>query len=86
MENNHVRGSGDDSLAILSETERNRPLSVGNILRHNTAIATWWGHNCDLAGGSGHVIEGNLLADNPKFGCFTISLPSAYPMHPLPIP
>ena len=83
VENNHVRGTGDDSLAILSETERNRPISVGNTLRHNTAIATWWGHNCDLAGGSGHVIEDNLLADNPKFGSFTINLPGAYPMHPL---
>jgi len=83
VENNHVRGTGDDSLAILSETERNWPLSTGNTLRHNTAIATWWGHNCDLAGGSGHLIEDNLLADNPKFGCFTINLPGAYPMHPL---
>jgi hypothetical protein len=83
VENNHIRGTGDDSLAILSEAERNWPVSTGNTLRHNTAIATWWGHNCDLAGGTGHVVEDNYLADNPKFGCFTINLPTAYPMHAL---
>lgn len=83
VEHNHVRGTGDDSLAILSETEKNWPVSTGNTFRFNTASATWWGHNCDLAGGSKHVIEDNLLADNSKFGCFTINLPGAYPMHPL---
>jgi hypothetical protein len=83
IENNHVRGCGDDGLAILSETEHNKPMSTNNTLRFNTVSAIWWGHNCDLAGGTGHVIEDNILADNAKFGCFTINLPAAYPMFPL---
>jgi hypothetical protein len=82
VEHNHVRGSGDDGIALLSETERNWPMSQGNTVRFNTVVATWWGHNCDLAGGSGHVIEDNVFADNARFGCFTINLPSAYPMYP----
>src|SRR6185369_7458330 len=83
VENNHIRGSGDDGLALLSEMENNNPMSTNNTVRFNTVSAIWWGHNCDLAGGTGHVIEDNVLVDNAKFGCFTINLPSAYPMFPL---
>jgi hypothetical protein len=83
IENNHVRGSGDDGIAILSELERNHPPSKNNTVRHNTIQATWWGHNIDLAGGSGHVIEDNLVSDNALMGTFTINLPPSYPMHPL---
>lgn len=83
VENNHVRGCGDDGLAILSETERKDPPAKGNILRNNTVSAIWWGHNCDLAGGSGHLVENNLLADNAMMGVFTINMTSAFPNHPL---
>lgn len=82
VENNHVRGSGDDGTAILSENSVGT-ISTGNTLRFNTVCATWWGHNCDLAGGSGHVIEDNYWADNADLGCFTINLPGAFPMHAL---
>ena len=81
VELNHVRGSGDDGMAILSETASTPTISTNNTLRFNTVSATWWGHNCDLAGGGGHVIEDNYLADNWRFGCFTINLPSAFPMY-----
>jgi len=83
VENSHVRGCGDDGLAILSETERKDPPAKGNILRNNTVNAIWWGHNCDLAGGSGHLVEGNLLADNAMMGVFTINMTNAFPNHPL---
>jgi hypothetical protein len=43
----------------------------------------WWGGNCDLAGGSGHLIEHNYWADNTGGGCLTLNLPGGYPMHPL---
>lgn len=82
VEHCHVRGSGDDGLAILSETTT-ATVSTGNTLQFNTVVATWWGHNCDLAGGSGHVIRDNYLADNADLGAFTINLPGAFPMHPL---
>ena len=83
VENNHVRGCGDDGLAILSETERKDPPAKSNILRNNTVSAIWWGHNCDLAGGSNHLVEGNLLADNAMMGVFTINMTGAFPNHPL---
>jgi hypothetical protein len=83
VENCHVRGCGDDGLAILSETERKDPPARNNILRNNTSSAIWWGHNLDLAGGSNHVVENNLLSDNALMGVFTINMTGAYPNHPL---
>ncbi len=85
VEHNYVRGVGDDGLAILSQNYDNPTHAVthANTLRSNTVIANWWGHNCDLAGGGGHVVEDNYLADNSRTGCFTINLTSAYPMFPL---
>ncbi|XHR26725.1 MAG: glycosyl hydrolase family 28-related protein [Chthoniobacteraceae bacterium] len=82
VENNHIRGNGDDGLAILSEISRNE-VTHDITMRYNTALAIWVGHNCDLAGGYGHVIEYNDLEDNSMTGCFTINLPGSYPMHPV---
>lgn len=82
VENCHIRGCGDDGTAILSENS-DTMVATSNTLRYNTVLATWWGHNCDLAGGSGHVIEYNYWADNVSTGVFTINLPASYPMHPL---
>jgi hypothetical protein len=83
VEGNSVRGGGDDGLAILSELEFKKPPSRNNTLRGNTVSALWWGHNCDVAGGEGHVIEDNVFADNARMGCVTLNLPGAYAMHPL---
>jgi hypothetical protein len=83
VEHNHVRGGGDDGLAILSENEFKKPISRNNTLRFNTVSAIWWGHNCDVAGGEGHVIVDNIFADNARMGCVTLNLPAAWPMYPL---
>jgi len=81
IEECHVRGCGDDGIAVLSEIRD--PPSCDNVIRRNTVSAIWWGHNLDIAGGSGHVVEDNLLADNSLMGVLTINLPHSYPMHPL---
>lgn len=83
VENNHVRGVGDDGLAILCEAPKRGPHQTLNVtLRHNTVVASWWGGNCDLAGGSGHIIEDNLFTDDGKYS-IGLNLPGAYPMCPL---
>jgi len=82
IEHNHVRGAGDDGIAILADSSVAYP-STNNVIRYNTVVANWWGHNCNLSGGYGHVIENNYLADNSHSGCFTINLNSAYPHYPL---
>lgn len=83
VEDNHIRGCGDDSIAILCHA----PAKDQNLedrqteqvtVRHNTAIAPWWAACCDLAGGTGHLIEDNLF----EGAGLVINLPGAYPMQP----
>jgi hypothetical protein len=83
VENCHIRGAGDDGIALLSEKERTPQPSADNIVRGNTVEACWWGHNLDIAGGGGHIVENNYLADNALMGCLTINLPAAFPMYPV---
>ncbi len=80
VENNHVRGTGDDGLAILSEVRDAQP-TARITMRRNTVEAVRWGCACDLAGGGGHIIENNILADSPVG--FAINLPASYPMRPM---
>ncbi|GAT34890.1 pectate lyase superfamily protein [Terrimicrobium sacchariphilum] len=81
VENNHVRGTGDDGLAILCNDNKGNPASTTKVvMRNNTAVAPWWGANCDLAGGSEHIVENNLFSDGPGF---VINLPPSFPMKPL---
>ena len=81
IEQNHIRGCGDDGIANLSDA--GTTLTTNNIFRYNTVIANWWGGNFDLAAGNGHLIENNYLADNSLGGCFLINLPGSYPMNPV---
>jgi hypothetical protein len=84
IEHCHIRGTGDDGIALLSETGTINPyISTNNIVRFNTVSAVWWGHNCDIAGGGGHLIEDNYLVDNAVMGGFTVNLPTSYPMYPI---
>jgi lysophospholipase L1-like esterase len=83
IEQNHIRGLGDDGIALLSELEFKHPPSSNNTVRFNTVSSIWWGHNFDLAGGAGNLIEDNVFVDNAKMGCLTINLPTPFPMHPV---
>lgn len=87
VENNHIRGNGDDGIAILDQEKRDE--STGQIVngptnnvtaRNNTVVAQWWGLNGDLAGGVGHLVENNYFADGAGFG---LNMPNAFPMRPL---
>lgn len=82
IEQNYVRGAGDDGIATLAERKDPQP-STFNTIRRNTVIASWWGNNIDVAGGHGHVVEENYLADNSHSACIAFNLPATYPMHPL---
>ena len=83
VEDNSVRGTGDDGIALLSEHGKTEVPSAHQTVRANTVTAVWSGLNIDLAGGSGHIIEDNHLADNATQGCLGINLPSAWQMYPL---
>lgn len=80
VEHNHVRGIGDDGLAVLSHSASSAGDTDRITLRYNTVAATWWGANCDLAGGKKHLIHNNLLTDGSGF---VVNLPDSYPMQAL---
>jgi polygalacturonase len=79
VENNHIRGTGDDGLAILSEVKVSA-ITRNIVLRHNTVVNAWWGVDCDLAGGMSHLVEGNSLRDGAGLA---VNLPASYPNNPL---
>ncbi len=79
VENNHVRGTGDDGIAVLAHMSS--PGKVSQItVRHNTVIAPYWAANLDMTGGTDILMHNNVLADG---GGFVVNLPSAYGMEPL---
>lgn len=79
VRDNHVRGTGDDGIAVLSHLKSPYPAARISV-DHNTVISPWWGHNLDVAGGRGHRVSNNLLADSVFSGALTINLPESYPM------
>jgi len=78
IENNHVRGCGDDGIAILSHRTHAGDTRTENCaLRRNTVSAIWWGMNGDLGGGKGHSVEYNYLVDNALFPGLGINQPAS---------
>ena len=75
-----MRGIGDDGLAVLSHSASTGGDTDRITVRYNTASAIWWGANCDLAGGAGHLIHNNLLVDGSGF---VVNMPDSYPMQEL---
>lgn len=81
LEHNHVRGAGDDGIAIFSSENSPNPTNE-IIVRRNTVVANWWGGNISLGGGERHRVEDNLITDGIQTG-FRINLPNAYPKRPV---
>jgi hypothetical protein len=70
VENNFVRGTGDDAIAINSVnyngTQTYTPMSNVTI-RNNTSIAMWGGKGVAIYGGSGHLVENNFMSDTARY-------------------
>jgi hypothetical protein len=80
--NCHIRGAGDDGIAILSlRTSNYIDVSHDNSAVHNTVIANWSAANCDLAGGYNNSIISNYFADSDFDGSLVINMPGTYPMY-----
>jgi hypothetical protein len=69
-QNNFVRGTGDDGMAINSVnyngSQTYTPMS-GIKLLHNTSIAPWGGKGIAVYGGSGHLVQDNYVADTARY-------------------
>ncbi|HVE16328.1 MAG TPA: hypothetical protein VNB29_06300, partial [Chthoniobacterales bacterium] len=68
--NNFVRGTGDDALAINSVnyngSQTYTPMS--NItITNNTSIAMWGGKGVGIYGGGGHTVQNNYMSDTARY-------------------
>jgi hypothetical protein len=70
VENNFVRGTGDDAIAINSVdyngTQHYTPMANVTI-RNNTSIAMWGGKGVAIYGGSGHLVQNNYMSDTARY-------------------
>lgn len=82
VEHCHLRGTGDDSIAILAPID-SVAVPTNDILRNNTVVAPWHGANVNISGGSGHLVEKNLLMEGSPSGTFVFNFPTTFPHHPM---
>jgi hypothetical protein len=69
-QNNFVRGTGDDAIAINSVnyngSQMYTPMSGAQIL-NNTSITPWGGKGVAIYGGSAHVVKNNYMSDTARY-------------------
>lgn len=82
VEHNHVRGTGDDGIAVLSHARSPHPTERVRVTE-NTVVAPWWGHNLDLGGGIDIQADHNYLADSVWSACLAVQQPPEYAMSAL---
>jgi hypothetical protein len=62
--NNHIRGSGDDGIAINDAMAA--PDMKNTVVMQNTIVAPWWANNIGIYGGVGDFVVNNLITDSVK--------------------
>ena len=65
IQNNFVRGCGDDSIAINS-SEGSAPVMANVTVANNTTVASWWANQLAVYGGTNILFSNNLLCDAVK--------------------
>jgi hypothetical protein len=70
VQNNFVRGTGDDAIAINSVNyngdQHYTPMTNVKVL-NNTSIAMWGGKGVAVYGGSGHLVQDNYMSDTARY-------------------
>jgi len=74
VSNCFVRGSGDDGLAINSQSPNNSIVMINPTLINNTVVAPWWANNIGIYGGINLLVSNNLCMDS--VGAYGISIGS----------
>jgi hypothetical protein len=74
VQNNFVRGTGDDAIAINSVDYNGDPPNrtyytpMANVkVLNNTSIAMWGGKGVAVYGGSGHLVQSNYMSDTARY-------------------
>ncbi|WAC20879.1 glycosyl hydrolase family 28-related protein [Luteolibacter sp. SL250] len=65
VQNNFVRGAGDDGIAAFSDagSKGDNSQMDGTRILNNTTVATWWANGLRIAGGKNVVVKDNLIMD-----------------------
>jgi hypothetical protein len=71
--NNFSRGNGDDAIA-LNSSDASAPMMTNCTYTHNTCVASWWANEMGIYGGSGVVVEDNLLQDSVKLNGMLVGI------------
>jgi alpha-1,3-glucanase-like protein/carbohydrate binding protein with CBM6 domain len=71
--NNFSRGNGDDAYA-LNCTNTSAPVMTNITITNNTGVASWWGNEMGIYGGSNVVVENNLLHDSVKLSGMVVGV------------
>ena len=64
-QNNFIRGSGDDGIAINSAAGTSAQMNAPKVI-NNTIVAPWWANNLGIYGGTNILVQDNLLMDSVK--------------------
>ena len=72
IEQTHIRNSGDDSIALWSQTMEGASdadsATKGNTVRFNTVQLPWLADNVAIFGGRDNKVQDNVLSDTVGFG------------------
>lgn len=71
--NNFARGNGDDGIT-LNSSNASAPMMTNCTYTHNTSVASWWADEMGIYGGSGVVVENNLLQDSVKLNGLLVGI------------
>lgn len=65
VQNNFVRGTGDDGIAAFSDAggKGDNSQMEGTRILDNTTVATWWANGLRIAGGRNVTVRNNLVMD-----------------------
>lgn len=81
IEHNHVRGTGDDGIAVVSGEPTKGGPARNIIARRNTVVANYWGRGMAVVGGMDIVYENNIIRDSAYRAGMIISTEKLYPTH-----
>ncbi|HXK20115.1 MAG TPA: glycosyl hydrolase family 28-related protein [Polyangiaceae bacterium] len=80
VENSHIRNTGDDALAMWSDTYMSAGPSKNNVFRKNYVQVPWKANCFGMYGGQDNKIEDNVCADTVQYpGMFFAEQFNAFP-------
>ncbi|HVE15569.1 MAG TPA: right-handed parallel beta-helix repeat-containing protein, partial [Chthoniobacterales bacterium] len=76
VQNNFIRGSGDDCIATYSDAgdKGDNSQMDGTKILNNTTVAPWWANSLRVAGGKNVLVQGNLVSDAASNNGMDISI------------